>query len=144
MRFMVLVKANKESEAGVMPDRKILAAMGKFNQELLNAGVMLAADGLQPSSKGVRVKFLDGKQVVTDGPFPETEELIAGYWIWQTKSMQDAIEWLKRAPFGGGVEIELRPIFEMQDFAEVSTPELTAQALRQRTQLEQSAKSGKP
>ncbi|HEV2418131.1 MAG TPA: YciI family protein [Terriglobia bacterium] len=132
MRFMVLVKANKESEAGVMPSREILTAMQKYNEELLKAGVMLAGEGLRPSSKGARVKFVEGKQIVTDGPFAETKELIAGFWVWQAKSMEEALEWLKRAPCGGGTEIELRQIFEMEDFAKELTPELREQALRQR------------
>lgn len=143
MRFMVLVKANKESEAGVMPTREILGAMQKYNEELLKAGVMLAGEGLRPSSKGARVKFLDGKQIVTDGPFAETKELVAGYWIWQAKSMEEAVAWLKRAPFGGGTEVELRQIFEMEDFANELTPELKEQALKQRAQVEQAAKAGK-
>jgi hypothetical protein len=117
MRFMVIVKANKDSEAGVLPDQKILTEMGKFNEELVKAGVMLAGEGLQPSSKGARVKFTDGKQTVTDGPFTETKELIAGFWLWQVKSKEAAIEWLKRAPFGGGTEVELRQLFETEDFA---------------------------
>lgn len=144
MRFMVLVKANKESEAGVMPSREILAMMEKYNEELVKAGVMLAGEGLRPSSKGARVKFLDGKQIVIDGPFPETKELIAGYWIWQAKSMEEAVEWLKRAPFGGGTEVELRQIFEMEDFARELTPELKEEMLKLRAQAEQLAKAGKP
>jgi len=118
MRFMVLVKASKESEAGVMPAEKDLGAMAKYNEELLNAGVMLAGDGLQPSSKGARVRFEGKKRTVTDGPFSETKELLAGYWIWQCKSKQEAIDWLKRAPFDGGTEIELRQIFELSDFGD--------------------------
>jgi hypothetical protein len=117
MRFMVLVKANAESEAGVLPGEEILAAMGKYNEELVRAGVMLAADGLQPSAKGARVRFEGGKRTVIDGPFAETKELVAGYWIWQVKSREEAIEWLKRAPFDGGTEVELRPIYELSDFA---------------------------
>ena len=117
MRFMVLVKANAESEAGVLPSAEILTAMGKYNEELVNAGVMLAGEGLQPSSKGARVKFSGGRCTVTDGPFAETKELIAGFWLWQCKSMDEAIEWLKRAPFDGGVEIEIRQVFETDDFA---------------------------
>ena len=117
MRFMVLVKANTDSEAGVMPSAELLSKMGKYNEELIKAGVMLAGDGLQASSKGARVKFLGGKTTVTNGPFPETNHLIAGYWIWKVKSREEAIEWLKRAPFDGGAEIELRQIFEMEDFA---------------------------
>ena len=118
MRFMVIVKANKESEAGVLPDAKILTEMGKFNEELVKAGVMLAGEGLRPSKDGVRVRFDGKKRTVTDGPFAETKELIAGFWVWQCKSKAEAIEWLKRAPFDGGTEVELRPIFETADFAE--------------------------
>lgn len=143
MRFMVLVKANKESEVGVMPNQEILAAMGKYNEELIQAGVMLAGEGLRPSSKGARVKFVEGKQIVIDGPFAETKELIAGYWIWQAKSMDEAVAWLKRAPFGGGTEVELRQIFEMEDFAKELTPELKEQALRQQAQAGQLAKAKK-
>src|SRR5712671_4160212 len=123
MRFMVMVKATKDSEAGVMPSEKLLADMGKFNEELVKAGIMLAGEGLQASSKGARVRFSGSKRTVTDGPFPETKELIAGFWIWKVNSMKDAIEWLKRAPFGGGVELEIRPIFEPEDFAVNLTPE---------------------
>lgn len=135
MRFMVLVKANKESEAGVMPNQELIAAMEKYNQELIKAGVMLAGEGLRPSSKGARVKFVEGKQIVTDGPFAETKELVAGYWIWQAKSMDEAVAWLKRAPFGGGAEVEIRQIFEMEDFAGVLTPELKEQLLKRGEQL---------
>jgi len=116
MRFMVLVKANKDSEAGVLPDEKILNAMGKFNEELVKAGVMLAGEGLQPSSKGVRVRFSGGKRTVIDGPFAETKELVAGFWLWQVKSKEEAIEWLKRAPFEDA-EVEIRQLFETEDFA---------------------------
>jgi hypothetical protein len=132
MRVMVLVKASKESEAGRMPDRKILTEMGAFNEQLTKAGVLLAADGLRPTSHGKRVKFDGGKRLVTDGPFPETKELIAGYWIWKVKSIEDAVEWLKKAPFGGGMEIELRPIFEMEDFGAELTEELRKQEASQR------------
>jgi len=132
MRFMVIVKANKESEAGVLPDQKILAAMGKYNEELVKAGVMLAGEGLQASSKGARVRFDGDKRTVIDGPFAETKELIAGFWIWKVKSKDEAIEWLKRAPFGGGTEIELRQIFEAEDFGKNLTPELRAQEERTR------------
>jgi hypothetical protein len=118
MRVLVLVKADKNSESGMMPTKELVADMGKFNDELVKAGVMLAADGLHPSSKGKRVRFDDGKKTVIDGPFTETKELVAGFWIWQVKSMDEAVEWLKRAPFGGGAEIELRPIFEEADFME--------------------------
>ena len=116
MRFMVLVKANKDSEAGVLPDEKILAAMGKFNEELVKAGVMLAAEGLQPSSKGARVRFSGGKTSVIDGPFTETKELVAGFWLWQVKSREEAIAWLRRAPFREE-EVEIRQVFEAEDFA---------------------------
>src|SRR5262245_14626619 len=118
MRFMVIVKASKESEAGILPDQKILSEMGKFNEELVKAGVMLAGEGLQASSKGARVRFDGGKRTVIDGPFAETKELIAGYWMWQVKSKGEAIEWLKRAPFQEG-EVEIRQVFELQDFAPV-------------------------
>jgi hypothetical protein len=114
---MVLVKANKDSEAGVMPSPKLLAEMGKFNQELIQAGVLLAADGLHASSKGKRVKFSGERRTVIDGPFAETKELVAGYWIWQVRSMEEAVEWLKRAPFDRETEVEIRPVFEMTDFA---------------------------
>ncbi|HEV2499698.1 MAG TPA: YciI family protein [Terriglobia bacterium] len=140
MRFMVLVKANKESEAGVMPNQELIAAMEKYNQELIKAGVMLAGEGLRPSSKGARVKFVEGKQIVTDGPFAETKELVAGYWIWQAKSMDEAVAWLKRAPFGGGAEVEIRQIFEMEDFASVLTPELKEQLLKRGEQLAKAEK----
>lgn len=115
MRFMVLVKANQVSEAGVLPGREIHAAMSKYNEELVKAGVMLAGEGLQPSSKGVRVKFSGKDPSVIPGPFPETDQLLAGFWLWRAESLEKAIEWLKRAPFGGGVEIELRPMFELED-----------------------------
>jgi hypothetical protein len=118
MRFMVLVKASKESEAGVLPDEKMLAAMGNYNEELVMAGVMLAGDGLQPTSKGVRVRFEGKKRTVIDGPFAESKELIAGYWIWQCKSREEAIDWLKRAPFDDGAEVEIRQIFELSDFGQ--------------------------
>ena len=136
MRVMVIVKANKDSEAGVMPDQKILGAMGKYNEELSKAGIMLAADGLHPSSKGKRVKFSGPERTVTDGPFAETKELIAGFWIWKVKSMDEALEWIKRAPFDGGTEIELRPFFEAEDFGAGFTPELRAQEDRLRAEME--------
>jgi len=117
MRVMVMVKANKESEAGVLPRPKLLAEMGKFNQELIQAGVLLAADGLHPSSKGKRVKFSGQQRTVIDGPFTETKELVAGYWIWQVRSVEEAVEWLKRAPFDRETEVEIRPVFEAADFA---------------------------
>jgi hypothetical protein len=136
MRFMVIVKASEESEAGGLPDEKILSEMGKYNEELVKAGVMLAAEGLHPSSKGTRVKFSGGKRTVTDGPFSETKELIAGFWLWQVKSKEEAIEWLKRAPFDGGMEIELRQVFEMEEFGANLTPELREQEERLRAQME--------
>jgi hypothetical protein len=142
MKFMVLVKANKDSEAGVMPSREILESMGKYNEELVKAGIMLAGEGLHPSSKGVRVKFSGATRTVISGPFPETDQLVAGFWIWQAKSMQEAIDWLKRAPFGGGVEIELRPIFEMEDFGAELTPELREKEQQMRAQTEQLRKTG--
>src|SRR5512135_2717398 len=122
MRVMVIVKANKDSEAGVLPDHKILTKMGKFNEELSKAGVLLAADGLQASSKGKRVRFSGGKKTVIDGPFAETKELVAGFWLWQVKSMDEAVEWLKRAPFEE-TEVEIRRVFEAEDFGEAFTPE---------------------
>ena len=124
MRFMIIVKAGAESEAGVLPDEKILAEMGKFNEELVKAGVMLAGEGLHPSSKGARVKFEGTKRTVIDGPFSETKELIAGFWLWQVKSREEAIEWLKRAPFDGGTEVEVRQVFEPEDFGANLTPEM--------------------
>ena len=125
MRVLVIVKASKDSEAGVMPDARELAEMGKFNEKLVEAGVMLMGEGLHPSSKGVRVRF-DGRQrTVIDGPFAETRELVAGFWLWQVRSMEEAIEWIKRAPlFDGGMEIELRPVAEMEDFGDAATPEI--------------------
>jgi hypothetical protein len=126
MRFMVIVKADKNSEAGILPDEKLLNAMGKFNEELVNAGVMMAGDGLQPSSKGSRVICNNGNYVVTDGPFAETKELIAGFWIWKLNSKEEAIEWLKRSPFDGGAVIEIRPFFELEDFGDIVTPEARA------------------
>jgi hypothetical protein len=129
MRFMVLVKANKDSEAGVLPDRKMLTEMGKFNEELAKAGVMLAGEGLQPSSKGARVRFSGSKRTVVDGPFAETKELVAGFWLWQVKSRAEAIEWLKRAPFQEG-EVEIRQVFESEDFGAEFTPELREQEER--------------
>lgn len=124
MRVMVIVKASKESEAGVLPDTELLTKMGRFNEELAKAGIMLAADGLQPTSKGKRIKFSGEKRTVTDGPFAETKELIGGFWIWQVRSVDEAVEWLKRAPFDGGVEVEVRPIYEMCDFGDNATPEI--------------------
>ena len=136
MRVMVIVKANKESEAGEMPNEKILTDMGKYNEELVKAGVMLAGEGLHPSSKGKRVRFSGADRTVVDGPFAETKELIAGYWIWKVKSIDDAVNWLKRAPFDGGTELEIRPIFETEDFGKEMTPELRAQEERLRAQME--------
>lgn len=129
MRVMVIVKANKESEAGIMPKNELLAAMGKFNEELVEAGLLLAADGLHPSSKGKRVRFSGADRKVIDGPFSETKELIAGYWVWQVKSMDEAVEWVKRcpSPHEGESEIEIRPIFEAEDFGKQLTPELRKQ-----------------
>ena len=135
MRFMVLVKASKESEAGALPDRKILTEMGKYNEELVKAGVMLAGDGLHPTSKGVRVKFSGSKRTVTDGPFPETKELLAGFWIFKVKSKEEAIEWVKKAPFDGGTEIEIRQVFEAEDFGPALTPELKESEDRMRAKL---------
>jgi PhnB protein len=134
MRFMAIVKANKDSEAGVMPGTDVLAAMGKYNEELVKAGVMLAGEGLHPSSKGVRIRFSGKQRTVIDGPFAETKELIAGFWLWQVRSREEAIEWLKRAPFDGGAEVELRPVFEAEDFGAALTPELREQEERLRTQ----------
>jgi hypothetical protein len=127
MRFMVIVKASKDSEAGRLPTEKELTEMGKFNEELINAGVMLAGEGLQASSKGARVRFdKNGKKTVIDGPFAETKELVAGFWLWQVKSKEEAIEWLKRAPFGDGAEVEIRQVFEATDFGENFPPEEVA------------------
>jgi hypothetical protein len=134
MRFMVLVKADEHSEAGEMPKEELLAEMGNFNEELVKAGVMLAGEGLHPSSKGARVKFSGKERTVTDGPFTEAKELIAGYWLWQVKSKDEAIEWLKRAPFDGGTEVELRQVFEADDFGDEFTPELREQEERLRVQ----------
>jgi hypothetical protein len=130
---MVIVKANKDSEAGVLPDQKILTEMGKFNEELAKAGVMLAGEGLQASSKGARVRFSGAKRTVVDGPFAETKELVAGFWLWQVKSKAEAIEWLKRAPFQEG-EVEIRQVFENEDFGDALTPELREQEERIRKQ----------
>jgi hypothetical protein len=135
MRFMVLVKANEQSEAGVMPKVELLSAMTRYNEELVDAGVMLAGEGLHPSSKGVRVRFSGEDRTVTDGPFAETKELIAGYWLWQCNSMEDAIAWLKCAPFDGGTEVELRPIFDAEDFGDELTSELKARADRMREKI---------
>jgi hypothetical protein len=131
MRFMILVKADKNSEAGVMPTQELFTEMGKFNEQLINAGVMLAGEGLHPSSKGARVQFSGGQPAVVDGPFAETKELVAGYWIWQVKSRDEAIDWLKRAPFQDAV-VEVRQIFEAEDFGAEFTPELREQEERLR------------
>ena len=137
MRVMVIIKANKDPEAGVLPSQQLLTEMGKFNEELVKAGVMLAGEGLQASSKGKRVRFGGGKKIVIDGPFAETKELIAGFWLWQVKSMDEAIEWVKRSPNPMGVEaeIEIRQVFEPEDFGPALTPELRAQEERQRAQV---------
>jgi hypothetical protein len=134
MRFMVMVKADKDSEAGVLPSTEMLAEMGKYNEELVKAGVMLAGEGLQPSSKGVRVRFSGKKRTIIDGPFAETKELVAGFWLWQVRSKEEAIEWLKRAPFQEG-EVEIRQVFEDDDFGEQFTPELREQEQRLREQI---------
>jgi len=135
MRVMVIVKASKESEAGKMPSEQLLRDMGNFNEQLVKAGIMLAGDGLHPTSKGKRVRFLGANRTVIDGPFAETKELIAGYWLWQVKSMDEAVNWLKRAPFDGGTEVEIRPIFEADDFGKEFTPELRAQEDRLRAEI---------
>jgi hypothetical protein len=129
MRVMVIVKATKDSESGVLPSKELLTAMGRYNEELVKAGIMLAGDGLQPSSKGKRVRFSGEKRAVIDGPFTETKELVAGYWIWQVRSMEEAVEWLKRCPnpMPGESEVEIRPVFEPADFGENFTPELREQ-----------------
>jgi hypothetical protein len=135
MRVMVIVKASKESEAGQMPSEQLLREMGNYNEQLVNAGIMLAGEGLHPTSRGKRVRFSGANRTVVDGPFAETKELIAGYWIWRVKSMDEAVEWLKRAPFDGGTELEIRPIFEAEDFGKEFTPELRAQEDRLRSQI---------
>jgi hypothetical protein len=138
MRFMVIVKATKDSEAGVMPTQQLLADMGKYNEELVKAGIMLAGEGLQPSSKGKRVRFSGKNRTVIDGPFAETKELVAGFWLWQVKSLEEAVEWLKRCPnpHEGESEIEIRQVFEAEDFGAEFTPELRAQEERLRAQIE--------
>jgi hypothetical protein len=139
MRFMILIKATKDSEAGVMPDQKLLAEMGRFNEELVKAGVMLEGEGLHPSSKGARVRFSGTKRTVIDGPFPETKELIAGYWVWKVKSKEEAIEWVKRCPNpmpNIESEVEIRQVFESEDFGAEFTPELQEQEERLRKQIE--------
>ena len=142
MRFMVIVKGDEEIESGRLPTQQELSAMTKFNEELAKAGVMLAGEGLHPSSKGVRVKFSGDERIVTDGPFAEAKELIAGYWLWQTKSLEEAIDWLKRAPFDGGAEIEIRQVFEADDFGEEFTPELRETEKRIGEQAAENAKRG--
>jgi hypothetical protein len=146
MRFMVIVKATPNSEAGALPSKELLAGMGKFNEELVKAGVMLAGEGLQPSSKGARVRFSGGKRTVTDGPFAETKELIAGFWLWQCKSKEEAIEWAKRCPDpmpGEDAVLEIRQVFEADDFGAEFTPELREQEERQRAKIAESAKAPK-
>jgi hypothetical protein len=145
MRVMVIVKASKDSEAGVMPSETLLSEMGKFNQKLIEAGVMLAGDGLHPSAKGARVRFSGDQRTVIDGPFAETKELIAGYWLWKVKSLAEAIDWVKRCPnpTGEESEIEIRPLFELEDFGPEMTPELRAQEERQIAQVEQLHKAQK-
>ena len=137
MRVMVIVKATKDSEAGVLPSKELITAMGNYNEELVKAGIMLAGDGLKPSSKGKRVRFSGSKRTVIDGPFAETKELIAGYWIWQVRSMEEAVEWLKRCPnpMPGESEVEIRPVYEAADFGENFTPELQEQEARLREQI---------
>ena len=145
MRFMIIVKASKDSEAGVMPSERLLTEMGKYNEELAKAGVMLAGEGLHPSSKGARVKFSGDQRTVIDGPFAETKELIAGFWLWQVKSKEEAIEWVKRCPnpHNGESEIEIRQVFETEDFGAEFTPELREQEDRVRAQSDQLAKAAK-
>jgi hypothetical protein len=140
MRVMVIVKADKDSEAGVMPSEKILTDMGKYNEELVKAGIMLAGEGLHPSSKGKRIRFSGDKRTIIDGPFTEAKELIAGFWLWQVKSMAEAVEWLKRAPFDGDTEIELRQVFEAEDFGAEFTPELRQQEERLRKEIDANSK----
>jgi hypothetical protein len=141
MRVMVLIKADKDTEAGVLPSQELLAAMGKYNEELVKAGIMLAGEGLHPSSKGVRVRFSGNKRTVIDGPFAETKELIAGFWLWQVRSMDEAIEWLKRCPNPTGVEsdVEIRPVYEAEDFGDAFTPELREQEARLRAEIDRNA-----
>jgi hypothetical protein len=144
MRVMVIVKATKNSEAGVLPSERLLAEMGRFNEELVGAGIMVAGEGLHPSSKGKRVRFSGGKRTVVDGPFAETKELVAGYWIWQVSSMEEALDWVQRCPDpmpGEEAEIEIRPLFEADDFGEEFTPELRAQEERLRAEIERQHKS---
>ena len=135
MRVLVIVKASKESEAGEMPTEAVLAAMGKYNEELVKAGVMLDGEGLHPSARGKRIRFSGSQRTLIDGPFAETKELIAGYWVWRVASMDEAVSWLKKAPFDGGAEVEIRPIFEADDFGKELTPELRAQEERLRAEI---------
>jgi hypothetical protein len=135
MKFMILGKADKNSEAGLLPDEKLLTEMGKYNEELAKAGIMSAAEGLHPTSKGARVRFSGGKHTVTNGPSPESKDLIAGFWIWKVKSKDEAIEWVKRAPFGNGAEIEIRQVHEAEDFGEAFTPDLKEQEERVAVQM---------
>ena len=140
MRCMIIIKASKDSEAGILPDEKLLTEMGQFNEELVKAGIMLAGEGLHPTSQGKRVRFSGGKRTVIDGPFAETKELIAGFWLWQVKSMDEAIEWVKRCPNpmpGTEPEIEIRPVFEAEDFGAELTPELREQEMRLRAQADE-------
>jgi hypothetical protein len=139
MKFMILVKADQDSEAGIMPSEQLLTDMGKYNEELVKAGIMLAGEGLHPTSKGTRIKFSAGKTSVTDGPFTETKELVAGFWMWQVKSKEEAVEWARRCPFEHG-ELEIRQVFEMDDFGDEFTPELRAQEERLRAEAEKLAK----
>ena len=143
MRFIVMVKASKDSEAGILPTTEEFAEMEKFNDELVKAGIMLAGEGLKDSSKGVRIKFDGKKRTVRDGPFAETKELVAGFWIWQVKSKQEALEWAKRIPFEKGEEVEIRQIFEAEDFGAAFTPELRAQEERQRAAIAKNQRGGK-
>jgi hypothetical protein len=142
MRFMVIVKATKDSEAGMLPTQELLTAMGKYNEELVKAGIMLAGDGLKPSSQGARVQFDGAKRNVVDGPFAETKELVAGFWLWQLGSLEEAIEWVKRCPnpMPGPSEIEIRPLYDMEDFAEALTPEMREQVARQAAQMDKNRK----
>ena len=143
MRVMVIIQASKDSEQGIMPDEKLLTAMGKYNEDLVKAGIMLAGEGLHPSSKGKRVRFADGKRTVYDGPFAESKELVAGFWIWQVKSIEEAVEWVRRCPDpmpGQTAEIEIRPVFEAEDFGKEYTPELRAQEDRLRAEIERQQK----
>ena len=141
MRVMVMVKASKQSEAGVLPDTKMLTEMGKFNEQLLKAGVLLAMEGLQASSKGKRVRFEGAKRAVLDGPFAETKELVAGFWLWQVRSMEEAVEWLKKAPFDGGAEVEIRQVFETEEFAKNLPPEEVERKDRIREQIRKNYES---